>query len=385
MKNIIKLFVIVFVGILLCGCSPADRDKVIKYLNEKEVFKDKNNSYVLDKKSIIMDKTSPKHKKYYSYAWKVNAKINNNDVEFYVLDLPYYHEWVSYDLEDTLNNSLTPIALNNVKMNNFKLKKVDNSYLKKRYPTAPQKIIDDLNDNVLITYISSYNEINDRYNELQEIYNDASNLNWKNIEYKYNIYLDYNLNDELINDYRSFYSFNSLEQLNEKIGYFKRNILEDIIMLQIDKYLNDIDNETISNMINSYTYRIGIKNDNVENGFDLIDDLIAYNGKISYGTLFKLLKKYNKNVFGTSDNFVFVKENNEIYNFSYGYYDNVKDEEYKDGTRPVYYFLLNGKKTQIKDNYNYKPYLSFEEVKNITGLDVIKLIYSEERGIRIDI
>ena len=384
MKNIIKLFVIVFVGILLCGCSPADRDKVIKYLNEKEVFKDKNNSYVLDKKSIIIDKTIDT--KYHTYAWRVNAKINNNKVEFYVLDLPKYQEWHYYELDDTLNNNLMSIALNNIKMNNFKLKTMDYSYLKKEYPTAPQKIIDDLNDNVLITYINSYNEINDRYNELQEIYNYTYNLNWKNIKYNYDIFLDYNLNDELINDHLSFRSFDSLEKLNVSIGYLKRNMLENIIMLQIDDYLNDIDNESISNMINSYTYRIGIKNDNVENGYDLIDDLIAYNakGEISYGTLYKLLKKYNKNVFGISDNFVFVKENNEIYNFSYGYYDNVKDEEYKDGIRPVYYYLLNGKKTQIKVNYNYKPYLSFEEVKNITGLDIIKLIYSEERGIRID-
>ncbi len=378
MKNNVKILIIAFICLLICGCSSANRNKIEKYLGEMEIFKNNKSSYVLDKERITIDNKIDT--KYHTYAWKVNAKINNVDVEFYVLDIPQYEEFHFYDLTNTLNNNLMSIALGNINLGNFKLRKENASYLKNIYPNATPEIIDALDDNVLISYISDINELYDRYNELQDIYNTIYNLGWKNISLKYKLNLDNGLNYELFNDYISSYSFASLETLNKNIEKNRYNILENIIMFQFDKYLNNIDSEIISDMVNSYTYRIGIKNSSKESGYDLIDNLISYNGKISYGTLYKLLKKYGKNVIGTSDDFRFYKENGEIYSFSYTYYDNVKNENEK----IKYYYLLNGNKVYF-DRYNFnRPYLKFDEASRILGLELVELIYSEKTGIRIN-
>lgn len=180
-KHILLPFFMILIICCLTGCSTNSRSDIKDYLNELEVFQDKSNTY-----SVSFFKTKIKTiNNDTNYVWTINANINNEQINFYVIEKISYGGGavlgVSY-LHDTYNYNIMQKALHGLDLKSFSLvERTDKNYSADDNIFINKHKIEELNHSGYYILKSSFNsleEFNKKINELSSIIDQTSRI-WK--------------------------------------------------------------------------------------------------------------------------------------------------------------------------------------------------------------
>lgn len=312
MRKIILGLLISVSLISIIGCTKNyDRNDIINYVNEELKIMDIQVSKTY--KEIIDEEG------YTDKIWTVLDKENN--ITFHVLDDFYY------GMESVTNH-------------------LSNDYDESAFIELYNEM--DVKQNIVYNYKSNnlFNEVNliCNYNnkkELNECYTSLlyykNYIESKNFDLAISYTLEYDFSLKIIGEYESNLGttagqLNNLDQnvLNEAMYDY----LSTALMLQIDSGLNEITEENMKQILeNDETHLIFIKKDGaIEQQYD---DIIAHPHAygISFGTLYKILKKEGFNPDGNSWHYTVVNKNGDKFEFSYDFNDYV----YENGMAGYYY------------------------------------------------
>ncbi len=133
------------------------------------------------------------------------------------------------------------------------------------------------------------------------------------------------------------------------------------INYQLPEFSSSLSQEDIENAL-SYViyYRVGVINDGELTNYD--NNIYTSDSQyLSFGNFYNLLKTQGKNVTGTPDNFEFINDNGDKYQFAYTNYS------YDQGI----YFLKNNEiiySSEDSGSYKWKPFIEKDIIADISGI-----------------
>lgn len=385
MKTIVKcLTSIVSAAIILLlftGCVKRyNRNYIESYLNDLYIFTDNSNSYEISKQCFKVEGIDG----YTDYVWKVSSDINGKNINFYVID-DYCSDAgrIVHDIRDTHYNHCVKYALSDIDLLSFDLGNAYyNNYLERENKSIDKDVIHELNAGTGYRLKSSYNNYDEyikRFDEITDIYTKISNSDWKDVSLCFDIdyiheYRD-NVDDKPLTEADVFGRVSSFDDI-EKL---KQEYKDRFIIMNIDYRFYDISDifssDEIRDAVSKHYYRIGILDESDSDEYTLIDDLVGnqYGYGISFGTMYELLKKDGQNVAGDALHYTYYKDNGDVYEFSYAFNDSLFDN-----SKYGYYYKLNNEVVNM--NYYFNNHFTCKKVQEITGIPVVTVYYTEEKG-----
>ncbi len=152
-------------------------------------------------------------------------------------------------------------------------------------------------------------------------------------------------------------------------------ILRRFVKTALDYRFDVIDSfteEEIAESVAYYKNNVGIcrtKREEREklnaNEIEYYDDIVShYHNDVTYGTLYEILLREGFEPSGSAWHYQFTGQEGDVYEISYEFSDYPYDHDITG-----YYYLKNGEPVLMQ--YHYRNYFSLEEVREMTGLDLV--------------
>ena len=355
-RILILSFCLCFCSVLFSGCvHEYNKSEVSKYVKEQ-----------IGLKHIIVSKTSREDSSDTEYKDKIwDVKDLDHDISFHVFDDR------TWGLESVVNSLKDDY---------------DFAYLKHYYPSISNKdsnikFIDESDSDHIYAYLqfgfNDYKGLKERCDSLHTYFKELNNTN-PNFTINVHSYWDDEITKLLIKDdkdiFESRYSLSTGYDIKDFKGdsFYNstaKHYVDVGMEYQIPGLLENADKDLIKQVLKSDFTRIVYQINPDTNKREFYTDFTSSSREIAYGALFKIATEEGMNPEGDMNHFTLNGRDGHRYEFSLEYVDH-----YDEWDSETFYYYKDDEKV-FSTNRN-KPMLDFNVIKDITGIQLYNVTYS---------